>query len=168
MYETVANQYSGKAFRFHMPGHGGINFDSKVFASAPCDITELPFSDNLHNPQSVILDAEKKYSEIYNAKFCQFSTAGATAVLQTAISALKKSSKKMLLQYNSHKSIINACMMFNINFDFFYDLTDLKTKNFSDYSTAIFTSPDYLGRVFENYNEAYKLLKKNNIEIILD
>ena len=55
------------AERFHMPGHKGKGegFLSSVY---PYDVTELSFSDNLANPDGVILQAEEDLARIVGAK----------------------------------------------------------------------------------------------------
>lgn len=168
LYQTVIDYGKSKALRFHMPGHGGKNIDSAVYGAASCDITELPVSDNLHRPESVIKTAQKEYCRVYSAEYCHFSTAGATAAMQTAILTLKKKNKKVLVQKNSHQSVTNACIMFGIDYEIFSTAEELKNMELGNFSAAVITSPYYTGRIFKGFKSAYRLLKKNNVAVIID
>gem|GEM_PF-372006 len=135
------------------------NRENSLFASAPFDITELSFSDNLNCPNGVIAEAESLMAKAYNSKASLFFTAGATSAIFTALGAIRTTTNKIALDFFSHKSIFSACRFFG------FEITIIK-RNFDseglplplsqsaileaysrtpDLGAIVVTSPDYFG-----------------------
>ncbi len=128
--------------RLHMPGHSGDNSISPLYSVASFDITELDFSDNLLSSTGVIKEAEKLMAEAYNSKHCLFFTNGCTSALFTAICVAKEKVGKIEILGEPHKSIINACALFGLD----YRIVDSVSDNAEG---IIVTSPDYYGNVVQ-------------------
>ncbi|MDR2634556.1 MAG: aminotransferase class I/II-fold pyridoxal phosphate-dependent enzyme [Clostridiales bacterium] len=113
LYDAVTN-YAAKA-RFHMPGHGGTPIDGGLYLSAPFDITELPFSDNLKNPSGVIKDAERLFAETYSSEDALLFATGATGAVQSALyAARERFGKSAVIAPNCHCSVHSALRLFGM------------------------------------------------------
>lgn len=160
--EEYANKHAG---RFHTPGHAGKEI-SPLYRSAPYDITELSFSDNLLCGENVILNAEELYADLYSKKKAYFCTSGATTALFCAIYActLKSNKTTVLLSQGCHKSIFHALNVFRLNYKIV--TCSQAAFNLSDVLCAIYTSPDYFGAC----NEPFWLdqVRKSEIPVICD
>ena len=136
-------KYKGIKTRFHMPSHGGkgvLPADEGLFASAPFDVTELSFSDNLASSSGVILEAENLAAKAYGADKTLFFTAGATDALRTALLCVRKESIAFL--GDMHKSFYAAQRLFSL------DVTDISSiDQIKGFGAVCVTSPDYYGRV---------------------
>ena len=136
-------KYKGLKARFHMPSHGGKkNFpaDEGLFASAPFDVTELSFSDNLSCSSGVILEAENLAAKAYGADKTLFFAAGATDALRTALLCVKK--ERIAFLGDMHKSFHAAQRLFSL------DVTDISSiDQIKGFGAVCVTSPDYYGRV---------------------
>ncbi len=163
--------------RFHMPGHNGETL-SPVYASAPYDVTELGFNDNLNCPNGDLKELEERIAKFSNTKDSLVFTSGTTTSIFVGLGALRKYSKKIAIDQFSHKSVFEAARMWN------YDVTIIPREytkegiakpltslsDFIDQNPGIkiisLTTPDYLG--FEINKDELTALKKKGILIFLD
>lgn len=159
--------------RYHMPGHKG--------KTNPLDVTEVSATDNLNNPENYILDAQQALKQSYGCAYSFFMVNGSTGAMQAMIKyASSKSKKPILISRNSHKSIVSACMMFNIDckiIDEKYDETlqafifdenkVIKHIEQSEFSAVVVTPVDYFGRVVNLANISHAC-KKNNVLLLCD
>ena len=137
--------YRGVKARFHMPSHGGANAlpaDEGLFASAPFDVTELSFSDNLSASAGVILEAENLAAKAYGADHTLFFTAGATDALRAALLCVK--GKKIAFLGDMHKSFHAAKRLFSLDVT---DITSIGEIEKGAFGAVCVTSPDYYGNV---------------------
>ena len=125
-----------------MPSHGGRG--RGLYASAPFDITELDFSDNLQSPQGVILEAECLAARAYGAERTLFYAGGATDAVQTALLCVKGG--KVAFLGDMHKSFYAAARLFSVDFVKVDSVEDLAKVSFD--ALAV-TSPNYFGEVRE-------------------
>ena len=141
LFDAVKGYKKVKA-RFHMPSHGGrrIGQSAELYASAPFDVTELSFSDNLSSPNGVIAEAERLAAAAYGAEHTLFFAGGATDAVQTALYALKD--KKIVFLGQMHKSFHSAVRLFGLRAE---ECTSVDSIP-SDAEVVCVTSPDYYGR----------------------
>lgn len=137
LYDAI-KEYNPSA-RFHMPGTSGETSISPLYLSANFDVTELDFSDNLLSATGVILESEKLTAKRYHSKHCLYFTSGATTALFTAILVAKDKVSSFYCLHTPHKSIINAFLLFGIN----YQIVDELPLNAGG---IIVTTPDYYGK----------------------
>ena len=137
-------QYKNVKARFHMPSHGGVEIAGAegLFASAPFDVTELSFSDNLAASAGVILQAERLAAQAYGAEETLFFTAGATDALRTALLCVKD--KKIAFLGDMHKSFHAARRLFSLDVT---DVSSLEEVESGGFGAVCVTSPDYYGNV---------------------
>ncbi len=137
-------KYKGVKARFHMPSHGGKSMpdDEGLFASAPFDVTELSFSDNLSCSAGVIKAAEDLAAKAYGADHTLFFADGATSALRTALLCVRGESIAFLGEM--HKSFYAAERLFSLS------VTDISSPQEivnGKFRAVCVTSPDYYGRV---------------------
>lgn len=138
LYDAVINYHP--RLRLHMPGTSGDGELSPLYSSAPFDITELDFSDNLHSACGVIAESERLTANAYGSKHCLYFTSGATTAIFCAILTAKEYANKLYCLGTPHKSIVNAGELFNI------DIEAVDTIP-SDCKALILTTPDYYGNI---------------------
>ena len=147
-----------RKYLFCMPAHKGQN--SK-------DITELDFSDNLHNPRGVIKESQDIAAKIFGAKKCFYVTSGSTASVFIMLSAVKSFGSKIIITRNSHKSVYNALTVFNIEPVIADDLNNIEKLLTKEVIGALITYPDYSGNCID-IKRIYDVLKKRNKLLLSD
>ncbi len=138
-------KYRGVKSRFHMPSHGGVPAfpaDEGLYASAPFDVTELSFSDNLSASAGVILEAEDLAAKAYGADHTLFFTAGATDALRTALLSVR--GERIAYLGDMHKSFHTAKRLFSLDVT---DISSIEEIEKGGFGAVCVTSPDYYGRV---------------------
>ena len=128
-----------------MPSHGGgraLSLGGRgLYRSAPYDITELSFSDNLAMPSGVILEAEALAARACGAENTLFFAGGATDAVQTALLTLRE--KKIAFVGDMHKSFYSAMRLFSLDVTL---LSSSEELSGGDFGAICVTSPDYYGR----------------------
>ena len=85
LYESLTEYCRGDAYPFHMPGHkrrmGGMADPFLI------DITEIDGFDNLHHPEGILKDAQKRAAALYGAQAAFYLVGGSTAGVLAGISA---------------------------------------------------------------------------------
>lgn len=98
---------------FHVPGHK----NGRVFPSQktnpfqemmPFDLTELSGLDDLHQPEGVIQEAEELAADYFQVERTFFLVNGTTSGNLAMILAACSPGDEILVQRNSHKSIMHA------------------------------------------------------------
>lgn len=166
---------------FHTPGHKGKKlFEGQDLYSL--DLTELPSTDGLYDAQSIILDAERKMSSLFNTKRTCYSTGGCTLCIQSMILSATRGKKKIILGRTIHKSAINTIALLGLEPYFVmprndagehlpgrthpYDIAEALEKN-DDVSAVYITSPDYFG-VMSDIKGISKECKERGVPLIVD
>lgn len=87
---------------FHMPGHKRRRdlFD--------IDFTEIPETDDLHDPKGILKDCMDFAANVYKTKKTYFLINGSTCGILAAIGACVQREDKILIARNCHKSVYNA------------------------------------------------------------
>ena len=139
LYEAIEKNAS--KVRFHTPSHAG----TQTVDFATTDVTELPYTDNLLCPASLLSDLEQFIASVFRAEACFISTQGATHNILQAIFA-EKENGAFLIVGQAHASVYNALRVLGAK-AYHVDVFDDQTSYPSDVKTVIFTSPDYFGNV---------------------
>lgn len=94
----LAAYANSKAARFHMPGHKGmLPKNSSVASVSGMDITELSFSDNLHDPHGVIVQVEANCADTFGCYRSFLLVNGSTAGMLAMLLALGRG-KRILME----------------------------------------------------------------------
>lgn len=159
IYSRLKNHESAKKY-FHVPGHKARGEFAKKFPVAKLDVTELPYSDNLFSPDSVIARAQNDIAKILGAKKSYITTDGSSSGVLAMLYCAAQRGNKIIVMRNSHQSVWNGCRLFGleplvvqgeeINGVLMPPEAELVEKLIiSDRNIAGFlaTSPDYYGNV---------------------
>lgn len=132
---------------FHTPGHSGGVVDFFPFDSPICvsDWTETSATDNLLHPEGVIALSEKATAAAYGTECALYSTAGATALVFTAVYANRR--KRFLIYGAAHKSVYNALAVSGA--EAWQTTRDDPEKAIEESNAEVMwiTSPDYFGNI---------------------
>lgn len=82
---------------------------------ATIDVTELSHTDDLHDPETVIKDAQDATAKLYGADHSYFLVGGSTAGNLALILSICNTNDYIIVQRNVHKSIINGCKLAGAN-----------------------------------------------------
>lgn len=113
LYEALIDYHKKNPFSFHVPGHkNGSVFPEQALkfyrSILSLDVTELNGLDDLHQPSGVIKEAEDLAANLYGSKKCFFLVGGSTVGNLAMIMASCEEGDTVLVQRNSHKSILNG------------------------------------------------------------
>lgn len=111
LYSKLNAYGNSDMYPFHMPGHKRSNrFDSFY----KMDITEIDGFDNLHHPESIILEAEKRAAHLFGAEESHFLVNGSTSGILAGISSIANQGSTILVARNSHKSVYHGIFLNNL------------------------------------------------------
>jgi arginine decarboxylase len=116
LFEAMVAHHQEKHASFHVPGHkSGIGADG---AAAPfyrdilsIDYTEITGLDDLHQPEGVILEAQRLAAHCFGAEETFFLVGGSTVGNLAMITAVCEPNDLILVQRNVHKSVIHGLML---------------------------------------------------------
>ena len=150
---------------YHTPAHSGVIVDGGLF-SVKDDITELPYSDNLHCPSGVLKESERLVSEAYGADHTFFVTTGATTAVHIALHACR--GKTVLIAGNAHVSVFNAARLYGGNVFYTGNIDNLGHDIQSSHAdVVVVTSPDYCGNIL-NLQEIHNVCSAENVILVID
>ncbi|MDE7453791.1 MAG: aminotransferase class I/II-fold pyridoxal phosphate-dependent enzyme [Clostridia bacterium] len=145
---------------FHIPGHKDKGEFKKLFPVSAMDVTELPYSDNLHNPEEVIASAQRDIAEILGAGASFITTDGSSSGVYALLFAAAQRGNKIIVMRNSHQSVWTGCRLLGLEplivqgeevegLLCFPDLEEIEKLIAADPKIAgvLVTSPDYYGKI---------------------
>lgn len=167
--EMIEKFTENNPLSFHVPGHkNGVILPDRAQAHfehiLKLDVTELPGLDDLHAPHGAILEAEKLASAFFQSDYTFFLINGSTAGNLAMILAATQPGDKVIVQRNSHKSIMNGLELAGARPVFLTPEYDNKVQRFTspsyktversiqehpDAKAVILTYPDYYGRTYD-------------------
>ncbi|MEH7236312.1 aminotransferase class I/II-fold pyridoxal phosphate-dependent enzyme [Bacillus sp. JJ1562] len=160
----------------HVPGHKyGQVFSSRGYTYfhkvLEIDATELTGLDDLHHPEGAILEAQELVADLYGVEKSYFLVNGSTVGNLAMILASCSENDIVLVQRNSHKSILNGLKMAGARPVFLHQTYDneVQAASYVSFTTVkeafdtykqikavILTSPNYYGMV--NPNELAQII----------
>lgn len=177
LYDELKNN---NRIPFHMPGHKrntkllGKDFPYDI------DITEIEGFDNLHKPEGIIREIEKKAEEVYGAERSFILVNGSTVGILAGISSVLKRGDTVLMARNCHKSVYKAVELVGAVPEYILPETDeygifgeispeAVQKGIEKFSPKliVLTSPTYEG-VCSDISEICKTAHLSNIPVLLD
>ena len=165
-------------YAFGMPANKGKKyFDLDIKR----DLTEFLDTDNLLNPQGAIKKSQEEVSEIFSSKYSFYIPNGSSGAINIAISTLAKRKDNILVQRNTHKSVMNSIIINDLNpiyintkYDeenaLFLGIELENLKNILEENSiqlAIFVSPNYYGGILK-LKEIVRLCHSHNVYVIID
>ncbi|SDK59663.1 aminotransferase class I/II-fold pyridoxal phosphate-dependent enzyme [Sediminibacillus albus] len=187
LFNALKNFSGSKPISFHVPGHK----NGRIFPESGkgyyesllnMDVTELTGLDDLHAAEGVISRAQRLAADLFSAESTFFLVGGSTAGNLAMILAAASHGSKMLVQRNSHKSILNGLELGGVEPVFVapeydsnvnrYHAPSLKTvkEAVSEHPTIcaiVLTYPDYFGRTFA-LKEIIDFAHQKDIAVLVD
>lgn len=189
LFDALYRHSNQSPISMHVPGHKngtvfpkqGTDFYKKILQ---IDVTELTGLDDLHDPEGPILEAERLAANLYGVEKTFFLVNGSTVGNLAMILAATTKNDRVLVQRNSHKSIINGLKLAQANPVFLhpeYDETvqvptyvsyatvQEAIENYPDAKALILTSPNYYGMT--NTSELQKIItlaQSHQIPVLVD
>ncbi|MFL6516702.1 MAG: aminotransferase class I/II-fold pyridoxal phosphate-dependent enzyme, partial [Bacillus sp. (in: firmicutes)] len=187
LYDALIEHVNKRPVSFHVPGHkyGEIfQLDAHHYFKEilQIDATELSGLDDLHSPEGAIVEAETLLANLYQARKSYFLVNGSTVGNLAMIMAACEEGKKVLVQRNCHKSILNGLSLAKavpiflepeINQEWKVPTgIDLETvresiKLYPDAKALILTYPNYYGMGFE-LQEIINEAHLHHIPVLID
>ncbi|MCQ2507545.1 MAG: aminotransferase class V-fold PLP-dependent enzyme [Dorea sp.] len=128
LYEKLESYSRSDAYPFHMPGHKrNVSFAGNLDYYG-IDITEIRDFDDLHHPDGILLDAQKKTAGLFHAEESHFLVNGSTVGILSAILGCTDYGDKILLARNCHKSVYHAIYLHNLKPVYVYPDFDEETQ----------------------------------------
>lgn len=160
LYGKLIEYNESGIYPFCMPGHKRNFKGPKISNPYEIDITEVDGFDNLHDPQGILKDIEKKAARIYKCANVLLSVNGSSAGMLAAITASEGS---IAVARNCHKSVFDALSINKKKAYYIYPKTLPSDENIfggisvsevegllernPDIKTVVITSPTYEGFV---------------------
>ncbi len=183
LYDKLKNYSKSGIYPFHMPGHKRTDITEEGIIPYNIDITEIHDFDNLHSPNEVIDEIQKKAAKLYNAKNAFILINGSTGGILSAIRSMTNQGDKILMARNCHKSVYNSAELFNLNVDYIFpdtdsryniltsvspcDIEDKLTKHNDEIRLVIITSPTYEG-VVSDIKSISEICHKHGAKLLVD
>ncbi|WP_085993760.1 aminotransferase class I/II-fold pyridoxal phosphate-dependent enzyme [Oceanobacillus senegalensis] len=169
LYNRLKQFREKNPISFHVPGHknGEVFFNEarEDFENIlQLDFTELTGLDDLHAPTGVIQESQELAAEFFHADETFFLVGGSTSGNLAMILACCQIGDKVIVQRNSHKSIMNALELSGAEPIFIapdYDSTVERYTNprvdvlkealhkHPDVKAIVLTYPDYFGKTYD-------------------
>ena len=167
LFDALDRHARRKPQSMHVPGHKyGQVFTNKGYSYfhkvLEIDATELTGLDDLHHPEGAILESEALLADLYGVEKSYFLVNGSTVGNLAMILAACSPKDTVLVQRNSHKSILNGLKMAGVQPVFAHPTYDdeVQVASFISFNTVkeafrgfpnikavILTSPNYYGMV---------------------
>lgn len=175
-----------KPISFHVPGHkyGMLSGLPTALKSAlSYDVTELNGLDDLHQPEEVIADAQRKLSRLYGADASYFLVNGSTVGNLAMIYATCRAGDHVIVQRNAHKSVFNGLELVGAKPILVTPKWDETTKTagvvdveqieralslYPETKAVILTYPTYYGETGEGLEGIIHISHKRGIPVLVD
>lgn len=188
LYNCLLHHADTKPLSFHVPGHKNSTvfpiLNDNVFKDLlTIDQTELTDLDDLHSPNGVIKEAQQLTAALYKVSSSYFLVGGSTAGNLAMILSTCEPADTVLVQRNSHKSIINGMKLANVHPVFLtpeydshgkfstsvsYKTVDAAIKQYPNAKVLILTSPNYYGAVSTELRNIIELAHSNGLVVLVD
>ncbi len=119
--DKLNNIVDEKLISFHVPGHklgkiyellGYMNIIQNLYKM---DTTEIEGTDNLYSPEDIIKNSQDKASKVFKSEYTYFLVNGTTCGIQASIMSVCNPQDKIIVNRDCHQSVINACILGDIN-----------------------------------------------------
>lgn len=187
LYSQMVRHYNRNPISFHVPGHkNGAVFSETgqdFFADIlKLDATEITGLDDLHSPDGVILEAEELLSDLYKTAKSFLLINGSTVGNLAMVLATLDEDDVVLVQRNSHKSIMNAIRLakakpvfispefnqeFGVAAGLDIDMVKLAISQYPHAKAMILTYPNYYGLTYD-LKSLIDLAHEQDIAVLVD
>lgn len=184
VYSALKAYADSKPLPFHMPGHKlGRGIPNEFLMEIEeLDLTEIPGTDNLHEPTGVLREAQGLLAEAFGARESYFLVNGSTVGLHAAIAAVCRRGQSLIAGRDSHRAVINGMLMsgvdpfyimpeysetFGIHTGFTPQEVESALRDAPDAAGVLISRPNYYG-VCSNLKEIAQIVHHYNKILIVD
>lgn len=120
LYAELLRYAARKEASFHVPGHKDGHYYRESTGEMPkgfgevlyIDATEIEGTDDLHDPEGVILEAQRRAAAFFGAEESFFLVGGSTVGnLALILTVCREPGDILIVQRNVHKSVLNGLML---------------------------------------------------------
>lgn len=182
IFDALTEEKFNKQIQFHMPGHlRGRGFDA-FDISAKLDVTELPETDDLHAPETVIKASQDNAAKVFGAKHAYYLVNGSTAGVLSMVLGFIKDGEKIIADRFCHKSFVSALALSGGVPVWVYptliengtmwggtttrDIEKAIEEN-PDAKAVYLTAPNYFG-IMGDIEKISEIVHKNNMYLLID
>lgn len=182
LFEMLAGNGESDIYPCHMPGHKRNEWGELPPQLYKMDITEIEGFDNLHQPEGILLDLQKKAAKLCGAEESFYLVNGSTGGILSAVSAALTAGGHILMARNCHKSAYHAAYLRNLKISYLYpdileeyDILEAVTpeqvrtalENAPDIGAVLVVSPTYEGRIADIAGIS-EIVHEKGIPLIVD
>lgn len=182
LFDRLATYSAGDIYPCHMPGHKRRTCGQLPEELCSLDITEIDGFDNLHQPEGILRDLQKKAARLCGAEESFYLVNGSTAGILSAVSAAVPYGGHILMARNCHKSAYHGAYLRNLKlsylyperlgeFDLFEAVTAEQVRNTlqkePDIGAVLVVSPTYEGRIADT-EEIARVVHARGLPLIVD
>lgn len=183
IYNRLLDISSKDIIYFQLPGHNKKTNTGLDFNLIPSfDTTETYGTDNLHEPEDIILESMTEVSRVYRSKSCIYLVNGSTCGLHIAMMSVTKPGDTVLIQRNSHVSAYNGSIIGRLNVQYIMPEYDAKRQlvggidvskfeetieNNPKIKACVLLHPSFYG-VCSNLKEIIEIAHNNEVIVIID
>ena len=187
LYSALVSHFKKEPISYHVPGHkSGMVFSQKGYnhfeSILKLDMTEISGLDDLHDPEGAILEAQQLTARLYGVKESFFLVNGSTVGNLAMILATCEEGDTVLVQRNSHKSVMNGLQLAGVKPVFLAPEYDSNVKVASNVSenaviealrrypkakALLLTNPNYYG-MSADLSMIVKLAHENGTVVLVD
>lgn len=182
LYEKLRKNGQSDFYPMHMPGHKRRLYGWMPEEFFHMDITEIEGFDNLHQPQDILRDLQKRAAVLYGAEESFYLVNGSTCGILSAVSAVLPEGGSLLICRNCHRSVYHAAYLRNLTLNFLYpelladydiceavrprQVKQALAEN-RDIGAVLVVSPTYEGRIAD-IGEIARIVHEKGIPLIVD
>ncbi len=182
LFEKLQENAEKDIYPYHMPGHKRRSWGMLPEALYKIDITEIDGFDNLHQPEGILLELQKRAALLYGAEESFYLVNGSTCGILSAVSAAIPAGGRILMARNCHQSAYHAAYLRNLEITYLYphymaeyDIFDAVTprqirealEQEPDIEAVLIVSPTYEGRI-SDIGEIAHIVHEKGIPLIVD
>lgn len=182
LFDRLATYSAGDIYPCHMPGHKRRTCGQLPEELCSLDITEIDGFDNLHQPEGILRDLQKKAARLCGAEESFYLVNGSTAGILSAVSAAVPFGGHILMARNCHKSAYHGAYLRNLKLSYLYperlgefDLLEAVTagqvrdalEKEPDIGAVLVVSPTYEGRIADT-EEIARVVHARGLPLIVD
>lgn len=120
LFESLKDYSDSDFYPFHMPGHKRNPDSGPLSDFYQMDITEIDGFDNLHQPETIIKEAQEHAARLYGAQETYFLVNGSTAGILSAVSAVAGRGDRLIIARNCHKAVYHAAFLNHLRLHYVY------------------------------------------------
>lgn len=188
LFDALLRHKERNPIQFHIPGHkkgAGMDPEFRSFVGQnvlDIDLINIAPLDDLHQPVSVILEAQRLAADAFGADATFFSVQGTSTAIMAMILSVCGNGDKIIVPRNVHKSILSAIIFAgarpvflspardrNLGIDHGVTTASVRRalERHPDASAVLVINPTYYG-VCANLKEIVDLVHEYDIPVLVD